>query len=389
MPAVTLDQFIADLKKGKVGPAYLFLGNDQYLLDAARKAIRQAVFGLPSAAEQPFGWKAFDLGGMGMEEGVTALEHALAQARTPSLLAPRQLIFLAGMARIFKRMRGAGEEEEGPESENLRPGSRARETGSMSGRILALVEDYLADPSDFTTVVFEASEIDKRKRLAKLLEKRCVVVGVEPPARSDRKGAFEHEMRMAAARARKFARARNIEIAPEVLDHLVGMKDGDLGLVFQELEKLAAYVGPGGKIGHEQIRLLVRGSTEEIVWELVDALGSGDRPGSMSILDNLIRNGEPPPAIVGALAYRIRAMIEAKEGSQRWPSLRAADQAQHFSRKQLLASLEILLRADAMLKGELPKAEDGQKVLEFLVARLTAKTKRMAPTAEIGSESSA
>jgi DNA polymerase-3 subunit delta len=326
---------------------------------------------------------------MGMEEGVTALEHALAQARTPSLLAPRQLIFLAGMARIFKRMRGAGEEEEGPESENLRPGSRARETGSMSGRILALVEDYLADPSDFTTVVFEASEIDKRKRLAKLLEKRCVVVGVEPPARSDRKGAFEHEMRMAAARARKFARARNIEIAPEVLDHLVGMKDGDLGLVFQELEKLAAYVGPGGKIGHEQIRLLVRGSTEEIVWELVDALGSGDRPGSMSILDNLIRNGEPPPAIVGALAYRIRAMIEAKEGSQRWPSLRAADQAQHFSRKQLLASLEILLRADAMLKGELPKAEDGQKVLEFLVARLTAKTKRMAPTAEIGSESSA
>ena len=374
MPAITPDRLMTDLKKGKVAPAYLLLGDDQYLLDVVRQAIRQEILGSPAVAEQPFGWKAFDLGGMGMEEAAGALEEALVQARTPSLLAPRQLLFLSGFARVIKRMRSGSEEEEDGEAKDEAPGNRNPEIVSASGRIVTLLEEYLARPSDFTVVVFEAAEMDKRKRLAKLLEKRCVVVGVESPVRGGR--SFDEELRAAAGRAKKFAHERGIEIAPEALTHLVNMKDGDLGMVFQELEKLAVYVGPGGKISPGELHLLMRGETEEIVWELVDALGSGDRRRSMAILDNLIRNGEPPPAIVGALAYRVRAMIEAKEGSQRWPALQAAGQAERFSSEQLLASLEMLLRADVMLKGELPKAEDGQKVLEFLLARLTAKSPR-------------
>lgn len=376
MPAITLDRLLADLKKGKVERAYLLLGDDQYLLDAARQAIRQAILGTPAAAERAFGLKAFDLGRMGMEEAAGALEDALVQARTPSLLTAQQLLFLSGFARVIKRMRSGSEEEEDREAKDEAQSNRNLESSSASGRILALLEEYLARPSDFTVVVFEAAEMDKRKRLAKLLEKRCVVVGVESPVRGERGRSFDEEMRTAAVRARKFAQERGIEIAPQALTALVSLKDGDLGLVFQELEKLAAYVGPGGKIGPGELHLLVRGSTEEIVWELVDALGSGDRRRSLAILDNLIRNGESPPAIVGALAYRVRAMIEAKEGSQRWAALQAAEQAERFRSEQLLASLEMLLRADVMLKGELPKAEDGQKVLEFLLAQLTAKSER-------------
>ncbi len=377
MPAITLDRLLADLKKGKVERAYLLLGDDQYLLDAARQAIRQTILGTPAAAERAFGLKAFDLGGMGMEEAAGALEDALVQARTPSLLTAQQLLFLSGFARVIKRMRSGSEEEEDREAKDEAQSNRNLESSSASGRILALLEEYLARPSDFTVVVFEAAEMDKRKRLAKLLEKRCVVVGVESPVRGERGRSFDEEMRTAAVRARKFAQERGIEIAPQALTALVSLKDGDLGLVFQELEKLAAYVGPGGKIGPGELHLLVRGSTEEIVWELVDALGSGDRRRSLAILDNLIRNGESPPAIVGALAYRVRAMIEAKEGSQRWAALQAAEQAERFRSEQLLASLEMLLRADVMLKGELPKAEDGQKVLEFLLAQLTAKSERV------------
>ncbi len=375
MPPMDLERLVTDLKKGKVVRAYLLLGDDQYLLDRAREALRREILGSPAGEEQPFGRKVFDLGGMGMEEAARTLADALVQARTPSLLAPRQLLFLSGLGRVIKRMRSGSEEEE-REARDRAEGGREWEVDSASGRIQALLEEYLAKPSDFTVVVFEATEMDKRKRLARLLEKRCTVVAVEPPVRGERGRDFKQEIRAATLRARKLAHERGVEIEPQALTTLVNLKDGDLGLVFQELEKLAAYVGQGGRIGLEELRLLVRGSTEEVVWELVDALSSGDRRRSMTLLDNLIRNGEPPPAIVGALAYRIRAMIEAKEGSQRWPALQAAEQARRFSAEQLLSSFEMLLRADAMLKGELPKAEDGQKVLEFLVARLTAMSER-------------
>ena len=367
MPAVDLERFLADLKKGKVAPAYLLLGDDQYLLGLARESLRREIIGA-AGAEQPFGVRVFDLGGMGMEEAATTLADALAQALTPSLLLPRQLLFLSGFGKVIKRMRS--DEAEEREGKDERPGGR--QADSASGKIQAVLEEYLAKPSDFTVVVFEAAEADKRKKLTKLLEKRCVVVEVRSPERSGRGRSFEEEIRAAASRARKLAHDRGLEIEPQALTALVRLKDGDMGMVLQELEKLAMYAGPGGRVGLEEVRLLVRGSTEELVWEVVDALGSGDRRRSIALLDNLIRNGEAAPAIVGALAYRVRAMIQAKEGSQRWPAFQAAEQARRFSLEQLLSSLELLLRADVMLKGELPKAEDGQKVLEFLIARLTA-----------------
>lgn len=367
MPAIDLERLLADLKKGKVASAYLLLGDDQYLLDLARENLRREILGA-GGQEQPFGLKVFELGGMGMQEAATTLADALAQARTPSLLSPRQLLFLSGFGKVIKRMRS--DEAEERELKDERQGGR--EADSASGKVQALLEEYLAKPSDFTVVVFEATEVDKRKKLTKLLEKRCVVVGVESPVRGGRGRSFDEQIRTAALRAGKLAQDRGIEIEPQALTALVRLKDGDMGMVLQELEKLAMYVGSAGRIGLEEVRLLVRGSTEELVWEVVDALSSGDRRRSITLLDNLIRNGESPPAIVGALAYRIRAMIEAKEGSQRWPALQAAEQARRFSPEQLLSSLEMLLRADVMLKGELPKAEDGQKVLEFLIARLTA-----------------
>jgi DNA polymerase III delta subunit len=163
---------------------------------------------------------------------------------------------------------------------------------------------------------------------------------------------------------------------------LIDLVNNNLARARTELGKLATFAGKR-RITAQDIDALVISSKRYDVWQLADILALRKRDRAMLFLDNLLRNGEQPPALVGAMAWMYRKLLEAQElptGSGGWQVARqlgmrpdTADQAirqsRKIPRKQLLDGLEALGEADSRLKkGKI----DQRAVMEFLVARLTA-----------------
>ena len=117
------------------------------------------------------------------------------------------------------------------------------------------------------------------------------------------------------------------------------------------------------------------------VWELADLLASRQRAKSMEFLDRLLRDGEEPVGMVGAMTWMYRKLIEAGEikgAMNGWQAARtlgmrpeqaevALRAARKSSRAELLLGLVALERADDRLKS----SKDARTVMEFLVAELT------------------
>jgi DNA polymerase III delta subunit len=119
------------------------------------------------------------------------------------------------------------------------------------------------------------------------------------------------------------------------------------------------------------------------VWELADLLAARNSRKALEFLDRLLRDGEEPLPMVGAIAWMYRKLIEASElkgVTNGWQAARtlgmrpeqaelALEAARKIPKAQLLRGLRALQKADDRLKG---RAEDERSVMEFLVTELSA-----------------
>ncbi|MGH9862471.1 MAG: DNA polymerase III subunit delta, partial [Candidatus Acidiferrales bacterium] len=120
-------------------PAYLIVGPDSYLRSQARERI--------IGAHVPAEVRDFAVGRFSLER--TPLGTVLAQALNRPMLSPVQVL-------VITELEGVKEEA------------------------LAELEEYFSTPADFTVLVFEAEELDRRTRLWHVLERHCEVVEAEP-----------------------------------------------------------------------------------------------------------------------------------------------------------------------------------------------------------------
>jgi DNA polymerase III delta subunit len=117
-------------------------------------------------------------------------------------------------------------------------------------------------------------------------------------------------------------------------------------------------------------------------------LANRNRAAALAFLDNLLREGEQPAGIVGALAWMYRKLIEARHlpphtsgfqaarqlGMRPDAAENAVRQAHRIPKAQLLAGLVALAEADSQLKSSNP---DPRAMMEFLIARLTSPDARL------------
>src|SRR5262249_6660701 len=75
-----------------------------------------------------------------------------------------------------------------------------------------------------------------------------------------------------------------------------------------EIEKLRLYAGSRA-ITTEDVLSLVAAGEAPTAWALVDAVADGDARRAVGAVGRLLDEGEAAPAIVGALASRLRQMI--------------------------------------------------------------------------------
>ncbi len=344
MPALSLERLLERIAKGKVVPAVLLLGNESYLRDLCRAKLVESY--VPAEAR--------DWGVSHFSVAHDPIERALGQAQTLPMLVAQQVVFV--------------EEVEALES----LGDDARE------KAVDRLAEYLADPAPFTVVVFEAAQLDQRMKLAKTLRDRALVVSLTLGERGSGSDA------VAAAMAQQMARDLQVELEADAAEELVDLVNGELTRLYTEIGKLATYAGGRKKVTRADVERLVVSMKKYTVWEFAEMIASRQTERALRFLDSLLREGEQPAQIVGAMAWMLRSLIAAQEMPKHTDAGQAAGklrmrretaemalrECRKIPRGQLLDGLAALYEADSRLKSGV---RDHRAVMEFLVARLTGK----------------
>jgi DNA polymerase-3 subunit delta len=285
------------------------------------------------------------------ERGET--QAALEQAQTMAMLSPVQVVFL----------------EDAEAIESL--GEKNRDAA------VELLTAYLENPAPFTVLVIEATELDQRMKWGKLLAEKTLVVNCAL-------GENLNERQAAAmALARAMAKEQGVEFERGAAEDLAEFVAADLMRLKTEIEKLSTFAAAKKQIRREDVSALVVSEKTTTVWELADMLASRQGKKALEFLDRLLREGEEPLQMLGAITWMYRKLVEASEVrgvSNGWQAARAlgmrpeqAELALQSARKipktRLLSGLGALQRADDRLKGG---REDARAVMEFLVTELTA-----------------
>jgi len=342
MAQVSPEELLARLDRGKTIPALLLLGEEPYLRDECRKRLIEKF--VPEAA------RTWAVSRYSAARGET--QAALDQAQTMAMLLPQQLVFL----------------EEAEAIEKL--GEKNREEA------VAQLTAYLNDPASFTVLVVEATGLDQRMKLGKLLAEKTLVVACEL-------GKDEGQRQSAAVSfAKAIAGEEGVEFEKGAAEDLAEFVAADLLRLKTEIDKLATFVGGNKLITRRDVSAMVISEKTTTVWALADLLAARKSAQALEFLDRLLRDGEEPLPMVGAMAWMYRKLIEASEMkgvTNGWQASRVlgmnpqqaelALQASHkIPKTQLLAGLRALQKADDRLKGG---AEDVRAVMEFLVMELT------------------
>jgi DNA polymerase-3 subunit delta len=337
MPASSPEKLLERLAHGKPIPAAVLLGTDHYLREMCRNQIIDVC--VPAGARD---WAVARLSARDAGWG-----EILQRAQTLPMLAPRQVIVVEDVESVEKL------------------GDKLRD------EILEALDKYLDSPAPFTVLLLEATALDGRERFSKLLHQKALIVALTIGGES------------AAALAAQIAKDLGAEIDGEAATLLADIVNGEPARIRTELEKLTTYAHPRNRITAVDVEALVVAARKNTVWQLADMLASRKRSAALEFLDNLLREGEQPAGIVGALAWMYRKLIEARDlpahasgfqaarqlGMRPEAAEAAVRQAHRIPRQELLAGLAALAEADSRLKSANPNP---RAMMEFLIARLTS-----------------
>jgi DNA polymerase III subunit delta len=344
MGRVSPEELLARLGKGKIVPAILLLGEEPYLRDSCRALLIEKY--VPEAS------RTWAVSRYSANRGQT--EAALGQAQTLPMLARQQVIFLEQAEAIEKL------------------GEKSREEA------LAQLEAYLGDPAPFTVLVVEATGLDQRMKLGKLLAEKTLVVECGLGEKVDERQSA------AVALAQAMAKEQGVEFEKGAAEDLAEFVAADLMRLKTEIDKLSTYVAARKLIRREDVSVLVVSEKTTTVWELADMIASRQPKKALEFLDRLLRDGEELLPMLGAITWMYRKLMEASEVkgvTNGWQAARALgmrpeqaelalQNARKISKTRLLRGFAELQRADDLLKRG---GEDARAVMEFLVTELAGQ----------------
>lgn len=253
----------------------------------------------------------------------------------------------------------------------------------LVSRFRAELEEYIARPRPGAVLVLEVASWSSTTRLFKAVARSGLQVACTAVEQS-------RLPRWLVEWARQSHGIRLDWGGAEMLVELVGT---ELGLLDQELAKLAAAAGAAGKVSAEMVAQTVGTWRVKTAWQMLDAALAGDAAGALRQLHRLLLAGEQPIVILAQVSASLRRLAAAarlvREGEvagRRVPLPHALQQAgvKPFVLGKTVAQLRRLgpdrarqllrwlLQADLDLKGDsgLPP----RMVMERLVLRLAAPT---------------
>ncbi len=255
------------------------------------------------------------------------------------------------------------------------------EADDFVSRFRSQLEDYVSRPSRSGVLVLDIDSLPANTRLYKLIAAEGLLIDCSAPA----------EARLTKWLVEWAKQRHKIQLSAAAADALVELAGPELGLLDQEIAKLATSIGEQKRITPEMVGRYVGGWRVRTTWEMLDAALDGKVPEALRQLDRLLASGEQPVGILGQISASLRRFAAATrlvlqaEGAGRRSVLsqaleqagvkpfvlqKAERQLRRLGRQRGCQLYEWLLEADLDLKGQ--SAMPARLILERLVLRLAA-----------------
>jgi DNA polymerase-3 subunit delta len=235
-----------------------------------------------------------------------------------------------------------------------------------------VLEKYVAEPAKGGVLILDVKLWPATTKLAKAIPDAATLVCKPPSPQSLGKWLTNWA---------KTGHGKKLDA--DAAGWLIELVGPEMGLLDQELGKLAAYAGDRPTISREDVDRMVGRSRGAETFKIFEAIGDGRAADALAILGRLLDQGEEPLGILGAFSWQLRRLAQAAHhhrngkplptaieaaGFQPWARDRVEKQLRHLGRRRLDRIYDWLLETDLGMKssGALPE----RVLLERLVVRL-------------------
>jgi DNA polymerase III delta subunit len=208
--------------------------------------------------------------------------------------------------------------------------------GRSDKRIAALAEGVARPTSGTCIVLVESAAETERKSLAPLRAACSAHCPALPAPRN-----------MLLAWGKRRAAREKITVEPGVMESVVEACEGDPIAFFDELEKLCAWAGPGGRMRDADVATLMRPVAGADLPGYLAAIAGGDSATAARRLNRLLAAGVGEGTVLFALANLVGGALG---GWSRHRDLSAALR-QRLASRELARALDGIYRAESAWKG--------------------------------------
>ena len=203
-------------------------------------------------------------------------------------------------------------------------------------RDLEALEQYVQNPSPQVTVIFEAGNLDKRRRVVKALLKHATVVTF-PGIKTE-----DDAQRWVCNEVKRL----KLSMDAEAVQAFIARTGADLPRLRADFERLVIYASGQDTIGRTDVEAVVGPAVLQDNWAITRAIEQGKAGVALRELALLFNAGVMPLQILGQLGWFVR---------------------ERFASSKVKAAVDALYRTDLALKSS---RGDGRIVIEQLVLEL-------------------
>lgn len=335
-----VNQVLKKVRKGDIAPVYVLYGTQTFLMDELVEEIKRQTL---VESDIDFNYEHFDLNEQPLGQVIEAAE-------TFPFLGSKRLV-VASNSFFLTAAKVQQKEEHNLDS----------------------LEQYLDSPADFSILVLkvEQDKLDERKKIVKKLKQAAQLCSCT---------ALNEERLVPWLKAS--CQELSVQMEQEAAELLIQFVGQDMSMLYNEIKKMAQYVGKQGIITIETVRHLISKSIEQDVFALVEQVVYLRMEEAFATLHELLKRREEPIKIVILLARQFRMLYKVKDlarqgysSSQMSAQLRVPPfvcrlverQSKRFSEAQLRHILDLIAETDYAIKmGRMDKI----LALELLLLRI-------------------
>lgn len=260
----------AHLRRKELAPVYVLFGEESYLKELAADTIARIALK---------GSSLIDFNDTETSLSQSSLTEALALADQLPMMDPRRVVRITDV---------------------VVSGTKSKDT--LKEDDADTLERYLTNPCPTTVLVIIADELDRRRKLSKLLLENSFPVEF---------GRLTDQELLIWAKNR--LREGGAEADENALQAFVARIGNDVRKLGIELEKLITAALPDKVVTQRLVESLTPYSREVSNFELVDQMLAKNRPRALRVMKKILDDGAEPLMLLGLLSYNFHRLFLAKE----------------------------------------------------------------------------